>query len=93
MTELTAEEWYEDIKDDVDNPHFTKLTSTGISTDYQSIFDFAEAYYEARQEANGVTTRSETALNIDLFSKSFAEDWDSQEDDQWNKIEDNEVKN
>jgi hypothetical protein len=31
-------------------------------------------------------------LNIDLVSKSFAEDWDSKEDDHWDKIEDNEVK-
>ena len=56
MSDLKAQDYYNDMKEIVDVPDFTKLTSTGISPDYESIFDFAEAYFDARMEANGVTT-------------------------------------
>lgn len=51
MSELKAEQFYKDVKDfmDLEKDGFTKLTPTGISPNYESIFDFAEAYYEERK--------------------------------------------
>ncbi len=69
MSELKAEDFYNEIKEFVDKPQFTKLTSTGISSDYKSVFEFAEAYYDARIEANGVTT-GEKQCNLPVVSVS-----------------------
>lgn len=70
MSELTAESYYKEMKEIVDVPNFTKLTNTGISTDYESIFDFAESYFDARIEANEAAKEQETALPLKRISKS-----------------------
>jgi len=72
MSELKAEQFYKDVKDfmDLEKDGFTKLTPTGISPNYESIFDFAEAYYEERK-ANEASTSENKALDIDLVSGIF----------------------
>jgi len=70
MSDLRAEDFYNDIKEFVDKPQFTKLTSTGISSDYKSVFEFAEAYFDARMEANGLST-GEKQCNLPVVSGSY----------------------
>ncbi len=70
MSELKAEDFYNEIKEYVDKPQFTKLTSTGISSDYKSVFEFAEAYYEERMKARVAKTSNKEALHIHNVSSS-----------------------
>lgn len=70
MSELKAQDYYNEMKEIVEVPDFTKLTSTGIDPDYESIFDFAEAYYDARIEANGATTGEKQCI-LPVVSESF----------------------
>ena len=70
MSELKAEDYYNEVKEFVENPHFTKLTGTGIATDYKSIFEFAEAYFDARMEANDANTSKEECT-LHNVSESF----------------------
>jgi len=56
---MKAKEYYEEIKEFVKHPHFTKLTSNGIDPDYKSIFEFAEAYHEAVTKANDADTSND----------------------------------
>jgi hypothetical protein len=75
MSELTAEDFYNEIKEFVDKPQFTKLTSTGISSDYKSVFEFAEAYYDARIKANESNTSCEQNALLADVRKSFTADF------------------
>ena len=59
MSELKAKDYYNEMKEIVDVPNFLKLTSTGINTDYESIFDFAEDYFKERMKANDANTSDE----------------------------------
>ena len=69
MSELTAEECYNNLKDFVceDTKAFTKQGENGVEVDMESIFDFAEVYYEERTKAKEVATK-ESNLPIEIVS-------------------------
>mgnify|MGYP003639196735 CR=1 FL=1 len=50
-------------KEEFDYDHFTRLTSTGIEPDYNTIAQFAEKYHQEQLKL----------LNIDFVSKAKAE--------------------
>ncbi len=58
-----------DFRQEQDYPynHFTKLTSTGISPEYDNIEEFAEEYHEAKVKTLGlfsVSKRSELLIGL-----------------------------
>lgn len=64
MSDLTAQQYYNELIEAGKANDFTKLTSTGISSNYQNVFAFAEDYFEARMQANGQLDNHEQALPI-----------------------------
>lgn len=70
---MKAEEYYEEIKEFVKYPHFTKLTSTGIDPDYKSIFEFAEAYHEAATKASEADTSDDKCTLHDVSNNEALE--------------------
>jgi len=63
-----AKDFYESLETNI---NFTKLTSAGISTDYNNIFEFADAYYNAQMQANQVD-ESVNTLPIDSVMPRFS---------------------
>lgn len=55
-------------KEDFDYDHFTRLTSTGIKADYNTIAQFAEDYHQEQLKL----------LNIDNVSKSLEKECTNQ---------------
>ena len=72
---MTPEEWYNNL---FDKPDFTKLTSTGISTDYKNVFKFAEDYHKEKMKQltkNGYYC-PKCERNVDGVEVTFEENCD-----------------
>ena len=62
-----------DFRQEQDYPynHFTKLTSTGISADYDHIEAFAEAYHESKVKNLGLFSVSQQRELLLAFRKTI----------------------
>ena len=78
MSELKARQYYDELIEAGQASEFTKLTSTGINTNYKNIFAFAEDYHEARIQANESNTSEKEAFNIGCVSKTFCKECDTE---------------
>ena len=70
---MKAEEFYKnhELKDELS---FSQLTSTGISTNYNQVFAFAEAYYQSRvNNSEYVVELSDDEIKI--VSESELQQW------------------
>jgi len=56
MSDLTAKDFFENLKENGEFINFTTLTKTGISSDYESVFQFAEDYHNARESERSKTS-------------------------------------
>lgn len=74
---MTAKDFRQ--KQDYSHNHFTKLTSTGISSDYDHIEAFAEAYHQSKIEILGIgfyyLKAGDTVKNGDEYYKIEDGEW------------------
>ena len=56
---MTPKEHYDNIEENID---FTKLTNTGISTDYDAVFKFSESYLNEY-----VNWKRNVNINVDSY--------------------------
>lgn len=65
-----------DFRQEQDYPytHFTKLTSTGISPNYDNIEEFAEAYHKSKVKNLGVFCVMPSKLTVENDEETTASD-------------------
>lgn len=83
MSDLTAQKHYNKLIEEGKAFDFTKLTSTGISSNYEKVFEFAESYFKALTQANEDGKKAEKALSIQDVSHCFFYDNELNHIRQW----------
>jgi hypothetical protein len=68
---MNAKEFYESLKNSMG---FTKLTSTGINTDYEKVFEFAELYFSRKAKEKYTLKQIKDLQEIVSFVEEIIED-------------------